>query len=67
MKTWGERFWQDHGDRLIFMGLATSFGGGFLFSHNENLVGAGITLLIAVATLCLNKARGVHKEPEEKK
>ena len=65
MKTWGERFWQDHGDRLIFMGLATAFGVGF-YAYAD-MTGEGKTLLIAVATLCLNKARGVHKEPEEKK
>ena len=59
MKEWLLRFWQDHGDRLIFMGIATAFG--IYFYAFTDLAGEGKTLLIAVATLALNKARGTPK------
>lgn len=61
MKTWGQRFWDTHGDRLIFMGVVTCFGLGFYFM--TDMQGEAKTLLIAVATLALNKARGVIKKP----
>ena len=60
MKTWGIRFWNDHGDRLIFMGIAAAFGFGFMAW--AEMIGEGKTLLIAVATLALNKARSTHKD-----
>lgn len=66
MKEWALRFWQDHGDRLIFMGIAAGFGVGFLFTGIKELAGAGTTLLIAVATLALNKARGTPKDTTNK-
>jgi len=62
MTKWIARFWDDHGDRLVFLFLATLFGIGF-FVFTE-MQGEGKTLLIAVATLCLNKARSTPKEPE---
>jgi hypothetical protein len=46
---------EEHGERLTFMALATLFGVAFL---KIGLSGAGETILIAVATLALNKARG---------
>ena len=61
MKTWFTRFWNDHGDRIVFMAIAGAFGVGFL---SLDMTGEGKTLLIAVATLALNKARST---PEEKK
>jgi len=62
MKPWGVRFWEDHGDRLIFMALATVFGVGF-FAYTD-MTGEGKTILIAVATLCLNKARSTPKQED---
>jgi len=57
---WLRRFWNDHGDRVFFMGLATCFGVGFYFF--SDMTGEGKTILIAVATLCLNKARSTPKD-----
>ena len=66
MNAWFERFWTDHGDRLVFMGIAAGFGAVFYFF--ADMIGEGKTLLIAVATLALNKARSTPKEaPDEKK
>jgi len=48
-------FWQTHGERLVFMGIATAFGVGFFVF--TDMVGEAKTLLIGVATLALNKAR----------
>lgn len=59
---WFERFWHDHGDRLVFMAIASAFGVGFYVY--TDMTGEAKTLLIAVATLALNKARST---PEEKK
>ena len=55
MTQWLIRFWDDHGDRLVFMGIATAFGVGFYVC--TDMQGEAKTLLIAVATLALNKAR----------
>lgn len=51
---WFKNFITQHGERLVFMGLATLFGAGFFYI---NMAAEGKTLLIAVGTLCLNKAR----------
>ena len=56
---WMKRFWTDHGDRLIFMGITAVFGVGF---HYIGMAAEGKVLLIAVATLALNKARSTPKE-----
>ena len=60
MKTWATRFWADHGDRIVFMAIAGAFGVGFM--SLTDMTGEGKTLLIAVATLALNKARSTPKE-----
>ena len=54
MKEWLNAFWKDHGDRLVFMGIVTIFGVAFILLK---MTGEGKTLLVAVATLALNKAR----------
>ena len=59
---WFKRFWTDHGDRLFFMGLATIFGVGFLAISKYtslDMMGEGKTILIGIAMICFNKARGV--------
>ena len=70
MKEWLKGFWQNHGDRVFFMSVSTIFGLAFLslgtYKSLEPLTGAGTTLLIAVATLALNKARGPNGKPEVK-
>ena len=49
------QFLTNHGERLFFMVVATAFGLAFI---KIGMGGEGKTLLIAVATLALNKARG---------
>lgn len=54
-KGWWEKFWDDHGSRLLFMGAAVAFGVVFWFI---GLKAESKTLLIGIAMLCFNKARG---------
>ena len=61
---WFTEFWNTHGDRLIFMGIATAFGVGFYML--EDMQGEAKVLLIAVATLALNKARSKQNGTEPK-
>ena len=63
MKTWAARFWKDHGDRIIFMAIVAVFG--VIFIHID-MVAEGKVLLIADATLALNKARSTPKEEKPK-
>ena len=62
MKTWWLRFWQDHGDRLIFMTISAIFGIAFYLM--TDMKGEAKALLISVAALALNKARGVLKKDQ---
>jgi len=65
MKEWGLRFWKDHGDRLLFMTIAAGFGMFFYFCATD-MQGEGKAILIGVATLAMNKARGVvNGKPKE--
>jgi len=57
---WLSKFWNDHGVRLVFMAITTAFGIGFWYL--TDMTGEAKTLLIAVATLALNKARSTPKE-----
>ena len=58
MKEWLIKFAANHGERIVFMAIATCFGIGL---YLMGLAGEGKTILIAVATLALNKARGTLK------
>lgn len=64
--TWFNEFWNRHGERLIFMAIVTAFGIAFMAIMPE-MDGEGKTLLIAVATLALNKARSTDKSEEPPK
>ena len=62
---WFIRFWYEHGDRLIYMAIATGFGLGFLAMSkftSIDMVGEAKVILIGVATLAFNKSRGVMKK-----
>lgn len=59
--TWFKSFWNRHGERIIFMAIVTAFGVAFM-AIMPDMSGEGKTLLIAVATLALNKARSTEKE-----
>ena len=48
------QLWIEHQEKLLFMGIATFFG--IVFSL-LGWIGEGKTILIAVATLALNRAR----------
>ena len=61
---WLNRFWDDHGDRLVFMAITTVFGVGFYML--DDMQGEAKVLLIAVATLALNKARSKQNGTEPK-
>ena len=63
MKTWILRFWGDHGDRIVFMGIVAVFGVIFMYI---DMIAEGKVLLIADATLALNKARSTPKEEKPK-
>ena len=62
------KFLNVHGERIFFGGIATVMAIAFIASglYIEDLgelKGAGITILIGVAMLCYNKARGNGKSP----
>ena len=69
---WGERFWDNHGERLTFAAMAVIMACFFLIvgMKNEELkefIGAGTTILIGVAMLFFNKTRSETKPPTEEK
>ena len=57
MKQWSIEFWENHGERLIFMGGATLFSVAFMLTKIQKLSDAGEVILIGVAMLLYNKAR----------
>ncbi len=59
---WFKRFWADHGDRLTFMGLATTGSIAMMGSGNDKLVSAGEVVLIGVVMLLYNYARSTKKD-----
>jgi len=61
MKQWFTRFWTDHGDRLVFMGLAATLAMVFMGSGVEKMISAGEVILIGIAMLLYNKARSTPK------
>jgi len=63
MKQWALKFWLNHGTRIIFGMAATAFGVVFYFI--PNMQGEAKTILIGVAMLCFNKARGENGKPAE--
>ena len=67
--TWLQRFWDNHGERLIFAVLAIIMATVFLIVGLQNealkeFVGAGTTILIGVAMLFFNKTRSETKPPK---
>jgi len=64
MKTWLEKFWSAHGDRLIFASLATIFG--FVFYYlMPDMKGEAKTILIGVAMLLYNKSRSTSTDVQK--
>jgi arginine exporter protein ArgO len=64
---WKTRFFDAHGERLVFMATAAVFGIGLIalgtwLLDSDELTGAGVALLIGVGTLALNKARSKSEE-----
>jgi len=54
---WFKKFWEKHGDRIAFAGAATAFGVVFYYIMPD-MKGEAKTILIGVAMLFFNKARG---------
>ena len=63
MKEYALGFIKKHGERLFYMFIVSAFSASFLFV--ESMQESGKTLLIAVATLALNKARSPQKNDEQ--
>jgi arginine exporter protein ArgO len=64
---WKTRFFDAHGERLVFMAAAAVFGIGLIalgkwLLDSAELTGSGVALLIGVGTLALNKARSKSEE-----
>ena len=64
--TWLQRFWDNHGERLIFAAMAATMACGFLIvgmkiEELKEFTGAGTTILIGVAMLFFNKTRSETK------
>ena len=57
MKEWFNKFWNNHGERIIFMIIATIFGMAFYY-FVPDMKGEAKTILVGIAMLCFNKARG---------
>ena len=67
MKEWFGQFWTDHGDRITFGAMAVVFAISFMNSGIEALENSGATILIGLAMLCFNHARGGNgKQPKDK-
>jgi len=60
MKIWAVKFWKKHGDRVVFLSLAMSLAGAFMFF--PDLKETGKTILIGGAMLLFNKARSPERE-----
>jgi len=55
--SWASKFWDDNGQRLIYMAIAATMG--FLFVLvAPDMAGEGKTILIGVATFALTRMRG---------
>ena len=66
MMEWFKKFWEAHGDRCTFGGAALLFAVSFSFAGSEELKGTGHAILIGLAMLCFNKARGTAaKKPTD--
>lgn len=54
---WFKRFWQDHGDRIIFLGSAFVIA-IVLYFASEDMQGEAKAVIVGVMMLLYNKARG---------
>ena len=58
--TWFTEFWKKHGERMVFMLIAFVLALVFWFGFPD-MQGEAKTILIGIAMLCFNKARGNGK------
>ena len=61
---WLKHFWKIHGERIVFMSIAVLFG-LFFWYFMPDMKGEAKTILIGVAMLCYNKARGNGKDTDK--
>lgn len=74
MKAWFIKFWSAEGKRLFYLFLVFLSGTGFILlgsfalegDQGQQLIGSGITQLLAVGALALNKARSEERPPTER-
>jgi len=52
---WWKKFWNAHGERLIYMALALGLASGLYY---YGMQAEAKTIYIGTAMLCYNKARG---------
>lgn len=64
MKQWFIKFWEDNGQKLFYLALATAFGLGFI--KYLDMAAEGRTLLVAVCGVLLTKIRGTAPNGKEK-
>ena len=57
MNTWTMEFWKKHGERMVFMLIAFVLALVFWFGFTD-MQGEAKTIMIGIAMLCFNKARG---------
>jgi len=63
MKPWGVRFWEDHGDRLIFMAAAFVIAIALRILVPD-LKGESNAVIVGVMMLLYNKSRSTPKQEE---
>ncbi|MBC2712072.1 MAG: hypothetical protein HGJ94_14130 [Desulfosarcina sp.] len=63
MKDWGLKFLGEHGDRLVFIGLAAAFG--VAFWNMDGMRAEGKAVLMLLPGMLLNKARSPKKQVKE--
>ena len=54
---WSVQFWKKHGERMVFMLIAFVLALVFWFGFTD-MQGEAKTIMIGIAMLCFNKARG---------
>ena len=67
MKTWFQKFWEQHGERHIFMAESSTLAIGFIiaaimYEPLKDLKAPGMTILIGNAMLLYNKIRSPKDE-----
>lgn len=57
MKEWWGNFWEQHGERTVFMTTAIAISVSFMVSEVKELQTAGQTTLVMILGIVVNKIR----------